>query len=268
MVVCLRKRSASKNLKANGPLVGGAGVAVDEAALLTPFACADSREQLRSPCCLLAWKLALDPATELKATTGVLNGEVNPHNINVTDCAFHYGSGQRAPCLNPAGEEIGTKSKPISAPVKAHADVEGLEGGTGYSFYVHVADARKEEGKEEGTELNSDEQPFKTATTAVISGAVASEVTAASALVSAQVNPEGVEDTKCVIEYGVSVAYGSSVPCESGELTGSLPVGVSARLVGLSGETTYHWRVVVSDANDSEIQGADNTFIALPADAG
>src|SRR4029077_18624570 len=45
--------------------------------------------------------------------------------------------------------------------------------------------------------------------------APASSITAGSASLNAKVNPNGYEVSKCSFEYGISLAYEHSVPCES-----------------------------------------------------
>jgi hypothetical protein len=82
------------------------------------------------------------------------------------------------------------------------------------------------------------------------------------------VNPEGVANTKCEIQYGEykpsePTSYHNHAPCESGVLSGSTGVPVSLKLGGLANETSYHWRVVVVDENGT-VDGADNTFVNLP----
>jgi hypothetical protein len=81
-------------------------------------------------------------------------------------------------------------------------------------------------------------------------------------VLSARVNPKGVGNTSCEIEYGTSTSYGSKAPCNPSNLSGTGGVPVSLKLEGLKRETTYHWRVVVADENGT-VDGADNTFVYL-----
>ncbi len=83
--------------------------------------------------------------------------------------------------------------------------------------------------------------------------------TPASEKVEAVVDPHGGGPvTECRVEYGTDRAYSvGSVPCSSehfSELT-----SVTAALTGLTSETTYHYRVVVSNANGTS-NGRDHTF--------
>src|SRR5205807_8777779 len=87
----------------------------------------------------------------------------------------------------------------------------------------------------------------------------ASAVTATSATLNARVNPNNEEVTDCHFEYGTSTAYGSSVPCSSLPGSGETPVPVSARLSTLSQSTTYHARVVATNATGTSV-GRDVMF--------
>jgi hypothetical protein len=91
----------------------------------------------------------------------------------------------------------------------------------------------------------------------------ASSITAGSAILNAKVNPNGYKISKCNFEYGVSLAYEHSVPCESAPGDGESLVAVSAPISGLSEETVYHFRVVVTNSVGSS-DGADETFQTLP----
>lgn len=86
----------------------------------------------------------------------------------------------------------------------------------------------------------------------------ASSVTQSTAILSGTVNPNGAATT-CTFEYGTSTSYGSSVPCASAPGSGTSGVGVSAALSGLAAGTTYHYRIVASNAGGSS-NGGDATF--------
>src|SRR5262249_31574289 len=62
------------------------------------------------------------------------------------------------------------------------------------------------------------------------------------------VDPETFQVTDCHFDYGLTTAYGSSAPCSPSPGSGSGDVAVHADLSGLSGGTTYHFRVVASNA--------------------
>jgi DNA-binding beta-propeller fold protein YncE len=95
----------------------------------------------------------------------------------------------------------------------------------------------------------------------VVTG-VASLVARSSATLNGTVNPNGGEVGVCKLEFGTSVAYGSSAGCVPSPGSGEGVVGVSAAVSGLVGNTTYHFRVVASNVGGSGV-GSDQTFKTL-----
>jgi hypothetical protein len=97
----------------------------------------------------------------------------------------------------------------------------------------------------------------------VTTTAGATGVTQHTATVAGTVNPNSGNVTNCHIDYGASVSYGSQAPCSPGAPgAGSSAVGVSAALSGLAAGTTYHFRVVATNAGDTT-NGSDQTFATL-----
>lgn len=83
------------------------------------------------------------------------------------------------------------------------------------------------------------------------------------ATLNATVNPEGVQVSSCVFEYGESTAYGQSVPCEPSPGAGEAPVVLSAKPAGLEAGKTYHYRVVAANTSGSSA-GKDQSFTLGP----
>lgn len=85
-----------------------------------------------------------------------------------------------------------------------------------------------------------------------------------SATLSGHIDPAGGGDVNdCHFEYGTDTSYGSSIPC-SPAAPFSGPADVTADLAGLELETTYHYRLVATNANGTQV-GEDATFTTLPA---
>ena len=83
-----------------------------------------------------------------------------------------------------------------------------------------------------------------------------------SVTLQGSVNPEGEKVSSCEFEYGTTTSYGQTVECEpaAGSLgEGKNPVLVKANVSGLPSGTTYHYRLVVSDAIGTN-HGSDHLF--------
>ncbi len=93
----------------------------------------------------------------------------------------------------------------------------------------------------------------------------ASEVKQSSAALNATVNPNGTQVSQCAFEYGPGVSYGHTASCAPSPGAGSGAVAVSASVTGLAAASTYHFRVVASNAAGTS-DGVDQTF-ATPASA-
>ena len=93
-----------------------------------------------------------------------------------------------------------------------------------------------------------------------ISNEAVTGITPTTATLSATVDPnEGGDVESCSFEYGPTTTYGSKVPC--GPATPyDATTEASAKISGLSTETRYHYRTVVSNANGVK-KGRDQTFI-------
>src|SRR5205807_2011297 len=141
--------------------------------------------------------------------------------------------GSSVPCASLPG--AGTASVAVSA------GVEGLAPNSTYHFRI-VASNAGGSGPGAGQRL--------TAVSAALSvrTGTASALTQASATPPATVNPNAAAPSHCPFQYAAPPTYGTSVPCASLPGAGSAAVAVSARLQGLSANTTYHYRIVASNA--------------------
>src|SRR5439155_433935 len=81
----------------------------------------------------------------------------------------------------------------------------------------------------------------------------ASAVAQTSATANGTVNPNGFEVSDCHFEYGPTTAYGLSAPCAQSPGSGTSPVAVSAALESLSENAGYHFRVVATSANGTNV---------------
>jgi hypothetical protein len=84
-----------------------------------------------------------------------------------------------------------------------------------------------------------------------------SGVSATAATLNGTVNPQG-SATSYHFEYGTSSTYGSSTASQSAG-SGTTDAAVSAGLTGLTPGTTYHFRIVATNAVGTSV-GVDKTF--------
>ncbi len=185
-------------------------------------------------------------------TSATLNGSVNPNGGEVSECKLEYGTstayGASAPCAPSPGS--GTVAVAVSA------SITGLTANTTYHFRAVAKNAG-------GTSVGSDAtvKTLPNAPTAVTEPA--SAVTQSAATLNGSVNPNGVEVSECTLEYGTSSSYGSSAPCAPSPGSGSSAIAVAASVSGLTANTTYHFRVVATNAGGTSF-GADASLKTLP----
>jgi hypothetical protein len=104
--------------------------------------------------------------------------------------------------------------------------------------------------------LTSTELDFNRAAAPAATTTAASGVTASGATVNASVNPQG-QATSVFFQYGPTTAYGSSTATQV--LSGSSTLPVSVALGALPSGTTFHFRVVATNATATRL-GADQVF--------
>jgi hypothetical protein len=197
-----------------------------------------------------------EPVTEEPCAVGAegvtLCGTVNPNGVALGECFFEWGEtnayGNTAPCEEPDASEVGAGASPVAV----HADISGLQPGTTYHYRLVAAN---ENNLPEEPSVGLDEA-FLTLG-ASIKEESASLITATSARLSAQVNPNG-EETSYVFEYlteaafeagGDSFAEASVVPEPPGEAgSGSEFKEAGVQLTGLTPDTAYVFRIVATSA--------------------
>lgn len=219
------------------------------------------------------------PAAEVTGNTATLSGVVNPGGLPLSKCEIEYGTKAElkasglyegsVPCA-PDAAEIGSGT----APVTVHADLEGLVGGTSYSFRLVVstevlATKQKVTVAGAGRELTTEPTPVIAAAEAPLTGMTLNPAGELSAELRATVNPEGLQVSHCAFEYGTSTSYGLVVRCAQKKSAigyGTEPVPVSAQLSELMPNTTYYWRLSVRDGNGEGYEPG-HTFVYPTAGA-
>jgi hypothetical protein len=214
------------------------------------------------------WATVFLPEAITKAASGLttgsatLNGTVNPEGSPLKPnpaegCFFEWGTttsyGHTAPCEAPNSSEVGSGK----APVAVHAAISGLKPGSTYHYRLIAANAAAPvKGKDEalttlGPSVGEEEAKDITTTTATIAGTV---------------NPRG-EATGYQVEYVSEAEFQKSGYNNAAKVPASpVAVGsenafleVSQQITELSPGTTYHYRLVATNAI-ATVQGADRTF--------
>jgi large repetitive protein len=185
-------------------------------------------------------------ATGVTSNSATLNGTVNANGANAT-VSFEYGLtvayGSTVPGV-PA-TVTGNTVTPVSGAIS------GLTPNTLYHFRVKAVNAN-------GTTNGSDLTFTTTASPPTVVTTAATGITLNTATLNGTVNANGASST-VTFQYGLTVAYGSTVPGVPSPVTGSTVTPVSAAIAGLLGNTTYHYRVVAVNAGGTT-NGNDMTF--------
>ena len=196
------------------------------------------------------------PATGITATTANVSGSVDPEGVTVTGCSFEYGLsasyGDSSAC-SPAPPLTG------STAILVAGNLEGLHSNATYHYRLAAVNAN-------GTSYGED-QTFQTpALPPSLENVTASAVTQTAATLNASINPNN-QDTIYHFEFGPTTAYGRTLPAPDADIgLGYSNVVVGQQLTGLSPGTTYHFRVVATNATSplGGTVGADRTFTTPP----
>jgi hypothetical protein len=189
-------------------------------------------------------------------TTATLTARINPENDETT-YRFEYGTSESY------GES--TPLETLAASGFEGEDVDAqlaeLVPGTTYHFRVVAANKCNPSEPAEVCTSEGENQTFKTLPAVVIDPQWATDVTAHSAILHAELDPLGVE-AEAWLEYGSSETYGQIVPLANlGDGFGA--VKRQASLTGLLSDTTYNYRFVARDERDGVIYtvfGPNRTF--------
>jgi hypothetical protein len=198
---------------------------------------------------------------DVTGSNATLVGSANARGFAITGCSFEYGPttsyGQSTSCEQSVPAD--------SSPHQVTADIAGLvPNGTIYHYRLVLTHAA-------GQSVGGD-RAFQTAQTVVTEAATG--VTDTIATLHGSLSPEGVQFTSCRFEYLTDANYKANLSSYSGPVTPqSVPCAptaasidpdfqshpVSAALTGLAKNTTYHFRLIATNANGTSV-GTDTTF--------
>ncbi len=131
--------------------------------------------------------------------------------------------------------------------------------------YAMVGELGRKPPKETGHTLQGDVEVIPLGP--IVATGSTSAITTSAATIEGSVAPNRDAVSMCVFQYGTSAAYGAEVPCAQ-EVAGeaSTPTTVTAGLTGLAPNTTYHYRVIATNA-DGTSYGLDKTFTTPSVEA-
>jgi hypothetical protein len=197
-----------------------------------------------------------DAASAVTTTTATLHGHFTLNGAVASQYSFDYNVG--ATCTggeHTTVQEAGTGATTISESVA----VSGLlPSGEYTACFVTL----NQYGSETGAPVHFTTEPI--AATIEPNSETVNNLAATSATLNAKVNPKGAPVTSCRFQYGTSTAYGNTAPCEHPDAVEiervRNPVPVLGHIEGLSANTEYHWRLLVTNAAGTETS-PDQTFI-------
>lgn len=128
-------------------------------------------------------------------------------------------------------------------------------GGGGSSLVPEDGTSALAEGAAPGVELTY----TRRGAPPLVTTGQASGVGTRTAALNATVDPQGSAVSSCQFEYGTSPFYEDTVPCSASPGSGEQAVAVSAVIEGLAEATTYHYRIVATNAEGTS-DGADAEF--------
>jgi hypothetical protein len=185
-------------------------------------------------------------ATSISATAATLNGTVNANGASTT-VTFNYGL-TTAYGSTVAGVPATVTGTTVTADAAA---ITGLTANTTYHFRISGTSAN---GASNGNDMTfTTTGPPPTVVTTAATG-----ITGTTATLNGTVNANGLVST-VTFEYGLTTAYGTTVPGVPATVSGSTVTAVSAAITGLLPGNTYHFRVDAVNANGTS-NGNDMSF--------
>ncbi len=199
-------------------------------------------------------------ASDIVKTTATLNGTVNPSGVEVTSCEFEWATAtewEAEPGVY--HKTLACSSAPGSGatPVAVSAELTGLTLGSVYHYRLAASNTN---GTNEGLDTT-----FMAARLPTIGAESVTSVSFDNVSLQAEINPLG-SDTTYYFQYGTADCAEQPEACAtvvgpSGGDLGAAEVDQlgSVELQGLTPETTYHFRVVATNAQGT-VDSAERTF--------
>ena len=196
-----------------------------------------------------------DSASSVGQVSAKLNATVNARFHATSDCHFEYTDAADfdangydnaidSPCSSLPNGSTGTLVNTIPTSLSPST-----------TYYYRVV-ATNNAGSDEGSDVTFTTLP---STPSTVTTEAASGVTQTAATLVGKVNPHGGSVSNCHFEYGIGLSYSTSVPCPSPVGVVTTDVAEKKFVIGLSANTTYHYRLVVT-SNAGPVNGNDREF--------
>ena len=186
-------------------------------------------------------------ASGVTATSATVAGEVDPNGF-ATTCHFEYvddAGFQSTGFANAADIDCASAVGSGEDPVAVSADVLGLQPSTTYHYRLV---ATSENGTTEGAALQLTTPAPPAPPAPLVTTDAATSISQTAATLNGTVDPNGAATTY-QFEYGTSPSLGSVVPAAPADAgSGTAAVARAQSLTGLTPNTTYHYRLVATNA--------------------
>jgi hypothetical protein len=189
-------------------------------------------------------EVGTEAASEVSPSSAILHGTIDTH-VEKSSWGFEYGKTTSYENGMVWGEAISAGQK---GALKEQLSVSGLKPNTTYHFRMV---GQSEDGLSRGHDETFTTAPFAET-------GEATNLQTNTATLHGTVYPLGIE-TSYQFEYGPTTAYGSKAPASFKAAGTASEVAVSEAIKGLSLATTYHYRLVATNA-EGTAYGQDRTF--------
>ncbi len=195
------------------------------------------------------------PFVEASESTLTLTGAIDPAGRGeIVECHFEYGFdksyGTSVPCTPDPG------AHPFSEPTEVRATISGFSGGTRDHYRLVATNSV-------GATAHGNDATFITTQPPAIDGLKSEDLTATTATLIAQVNPNGL-DTTYQFNYGTSTSYNQAAPASPGTIAASNSDHLlEVHLTDLTPGATYHYNLVATN-DDGSTAAEDHTFSFYP----
>ena len=186
-----------------------------------------------------------NPAALIASFSATLKGSLNPGGLSTT-FHFQYGTTTSYGLTTAPQTQTGDTSRPVSA------NINSLTAHTTYHFRIVGSNTAGTTFGSDGTFTTLPLTGFP-----IVTNTPATDVANFAATLNGLLDPHGLT-TSVYFQYGSTTNYERTTAVQS--QTGNTFRDIAANVVGLAGNTTYHFRIVATNSVGTRY-GSDRTFI-------